>query len=183
MKRATVLLLALLLVLAAGADAKFSSARVCGPSDCREVTLAAGQTVVTMMEAALSTPPGLSSKPPEASAWYRVTLCPGACDSRHAVTLKVLPATGYEYLAPHEQFAQAGWAKLDDPAADVYRRVTKNLEPFPASGLIALGAEEPDSPGQEGIPAWAWVAMAAAPAVLGFVSLGWFQRSRSAAVR
>ena len=74
MKRATVLILALLLVPAAGADAKFSSARVCGPSDCREVTLDEGHTLLTMGEAAFSTRSRLASKPPEASPWYRVTL-------------------------------------------------------------------------------------------------------------
>jgi hypothetical protein len=144
-----------------------------------------------MMEAALAKPSGLSSKPPEASPWYRVTLCPGACDSRHAVTLKVLPAAGYEYLAPNEQFAQTGWAKLDEPAADVYRRVTTGLEPFRASRLLALHAEEPSSvpgeppvsqgsSGQGGIPAWAWTAIAVGAAALGLVSLRWLQRSRGA---
>jgi hypothetical protein len=189
MKRATVLLLALLLVPAARADAKFSSARVCGPSDCREVAVTAGHTVVTMMEAALAKPSGLSSKPPEVSPWYRVTLCPGACDSRHAVTLKVQPAAGYEYLAPNEQFAQTGWAKLDEPAADVYRRVTTGLEPFRASRLLALRAEEPNSvlgedpvsqgpSGHGGIPAWAWIAIAAAAGALALLSRRWLQRSR-----
>jgi hypothetical protein len=192
MKRAIVLLLALLLVPAARADAKFSSARVCGASDCREVAVTAGHTVVTMMEAAVSTPLRLNSKPPEASPWYRVTLCPGQCDSPHALTLKILPAGGYEYLAPNEQLTRKGWAELDEPAAEVYRRVTKGLEPFPASRLLALGAKEPNSVPSEdpvsqgpsdqgGIPAGAWTAIAMAAAALALISLRWLQRLRRSA--
>ena len=49
MKRATVLLLALLLVPAAQADAKFTSARVCGPFHCREITPASGQSLATTL--------------------------------------------------------------------------------------------------------------------------------------
>jgi hypothetical protein len=189
MRRVTVLLLALLLVPAARADAKFSSARVCGASDCREVAVTTGHTVVTMMEAAFSTRSRLTSKPPEASAWYEVTLCPGPCESPNAFTLKALPASGYEYLPPKEQGPRKGWAKLDQHAADVYRSVTTGLEPFPASRLLALGATEPSSvpgehsssrgaSGQGGIPAWAWIAIAAAAVALALLSRRWLQRSR-----
>jgi hypothetical protein len=188
MKRAIVLLLALLLVPAARADAKFSSARVCGASDCREVAVTAGHTVVTMMEAAFSTRSRLTSKPPEASVWYEVTLCPGSCESPNAFTLKALPASGYEYLSPNEQGPRKGWAKLDQHAADVYRRVTTDLEPFPASRLVALGATEPGedsgsrgASGQGGIPAWAWIAIAAAAGALALLSRRWLQRLRRSA--
>jgi hypothetical protein len=185
MKRTTVLLLALLLVPAAQANAKFSSASVCGPSSCRDVRLGAGNadnTLLTMTEAALSTPSQLTSKPPETSPWYRVTLGPG--DSGHALTLKVLPTSGYQYLPPKEQGPWQGWAKLDEPAARAYRSVTKGLEPLPPSRLVALGAAEPSSvPDKDlgsrlGISAWAWTAVAAATAALGFLSLRWLQRSR-----
>jgi hypothetical protein len=189
MRRVTVLLLTLLLVPAARADAKFSSARVCGPSDCREVAIAEGHTLLTMMEAAFSARSQLTSNPPEASPWYRVTLCPGPCESPNAFTLKALPASGHEYLPPQEQGPRKGWAKLDRQAADVYRRVTTDLEPFPASRLAALGAAEPSSvPGEDSgssgtsdqgvIPAWAWIAIAAATAVLGLIYLRGLQRSR-----
>jgi hypothetical protein len=186
MKRATVLLLAVLLVPAARADAKFSSARVCGPSDCREVDLTAEPTLLPLMEAAFARGPGFTSKPPEASPWYRVTLCPGRCDSRHALTLKVLPTAGYEYAWRGWAKRQRGWAKLDEHAAAVYRRVTTGLESFPASRLVALGAAEPSSvPGEDsgsggegGIPTWAWVAIAAAAPALALLSLRLLQRSR-----
>ena len=174
MRRATILLLALLLVPVARADAKFSSARVCGPSDCRAVGLNAGHTVLTIGEAAFSTRSRLTSKPPEASPWYRVTLCPGPCDSRNAFTLKVLPATGYEYLPPKEEGPRKGWAKLDQHAADVYRSVTAGLEPFPAPG------DEPNSgeaSGQGGFPVWAWIMIAAA-GTLALVSIQWLRRAR-----
>jgi hypothetical protein len=54
MKRASALLVALLLVPVASAEAKFSSARVCGPSDCRKVTLASGHELLTMERVAFS---------------------------------------------------------------------------------------------------------------------------------
>jgi hypothetical protein len=184
MRRATILLLVLLLVPVARADAKFSSARVCGPSDCREVALTEGHTLLTMMEAAFSTRSRLTSKPPEASPWYRVTLCPGPCESPNAFTLKALPASGHEYLPPKEQGPRKGWAKLDQHAADVYRRATTDLEPFPASRLVALGATEPGEDSgsqgasdQGGIPAWAWIVIASA-GTLALVSLGWLRRAR-----
>ena len=113
MKRAAVLLLALLLVPAAQADAKFSSARVCGPSDCRDVGLATGHSVLTITEAAFSTRSRLTSKPPDAAPWYRVTLCPGRCGLDGAFALKVLPSVGYEYVPPREEGQRKGWAKLE----------------------------------------------------------------------
>jgi hypothetical protein len=189
MKRATLLFFALLLVPAPSADAKFSSARVCGPSDCREVGLTADRTLLTMMEAAFSTRSRLSPKPPEASPWYRVTLCPGSCDSRHALTLKVLPTAGYEYMPGRGAKPRRGWAKLDEHAAGVYRSVTTGLEPFSASSLLALGATEPTSvPGEDpgsrgassqgGIPAWAWIAISATAAALALLFLRRLQRWR-----
>jgi hypothetical protein len=189
MKRATILFFALLLVPAAQADAKFSSARVCGPSGCREVGLTAGHTVLTMGEAAFSTRSRLTSKTPEASPWYRVRLCPGRCASRHALTLKVLPTAGYEYVTRKAHAARRGWAKLDEHAADVYRSVTTGLEPYPASSLLALGATEPTSvPGEDpgsrgassqgGIPAWAWIAISATAAALALLFLRRLQRLR-----
>ena len=181
MKRATVLLLALLLVPATQADAKFSSARVCGPSNCHEVALTAGHSSTIQEAAFLPRAPRLQ-KPPEAAPWYRVTLCPGRCDSPNASTLRVLPAGGYEYLAPRQRLARKGWAKLDEPAADVYRRITADLEPFPASHLVAIGAEAPDPSGQGGIPAWVWIAIATAAAAIGLCSLGWRRGSRRPAL-
>jgi hypothetical protein len=183
MRRATILLFALLLVPATGADAKFISARVCGPSDCREVAVSAdhtpNHTLSTMMEAAFRSRP--ASNPPEASPWYRVALCSDRCDSRHSLKLKVLPTAGYEYV-PRRGWPKPrrGWDKLDKRAADVYRRITKGLEPFPPSRLLALGATESlsvnEASGQAGIPAWAWIAMAAAAASLVLISRRWLRR-------
>lgn len=178
MKRATVLLLALLLVPAAQADAKFSSARVCGPSDCREVTLSDGRSLAAIQEAVILPRAEPVSTPPEAAPWYRVTLCPGRCDSPNAVRFRVLPAGGYEYLPSRQHLARQEWAKLDEPAADVYRRVTADLEPFPASGLLALGAVKPDPAGGGGIPAWVWIAVAAGAAALALRLLRSLRRSQ-----
>jgi hypothetical protein len=183
MKCGTVLLPALLLVFAAHADAKFSSARVCGPSDCREVTLASGQSLAIIQEAALLPRSQPISKPPEAAPWYRVTLCPGRCDSPSAPALRVLPAGGYQYLAPEKHLARKGWTKLDEPAANVYRRVTKGLEPFPASGLIPLGAVASDPAHGDGFPRWGWVLIAGAIAALTLLALRWLRRPGSEAHR
>ena len=170
MKRATVLFLALLLVPVVQADAKFSSARVCGPSDCREITLASGRSLATIQEAVILPRAKPLSTPPEAAPWYRVTLCTGRCDSPDAASFRVLPADGSEYLPPRQRLARDGWARLGEPVADVYRRVTAGLDPFPASGLLALGATEPTSADgasdQAGTPAWAWIAIAALAATL-----------------
>jgi hypothetical protein len=182
MKRATVLLLALMLVPAAGAAAKFSSARVCGLSDCRAVDVTADRTLLPILETAFSRGPAFTAKPPEASPWYRVTLCPFRCSSRDAITLKVLPTAGYEYAWRGWEQRRRGWAKLDEPAADVYRRVTSGLEPFPASHLVAIGAEAPDPSSQGGAPTWAWVAIGAVVAVLGISSLGWRRGWRRSAL-
>jgi hypothetical protein len=182
MKRAIVLLLALLLAPAARADAKFSSARVCGPSNCHEVTLTAGHSLATIQEAALLPQALHLPKPPDAAPWYRVTLCPERCDSPNAPKLKVLPAGGYQYLPPRERLARKGWTKLDEPAADVYRRIASGLKPFPASHLVAIGAEAPDLSGQGGTPTWVWIAIATAAAAIGLCSLGWRRGSRRSAL-
>ena len=188
MKRATVLFLGLLLLPAAQAEAKFSSARICGPSDCREVTFASGRSLATIQEAVVLPRAEPLSTPPDAAPWYHVTLCPGRCDSPNAATFRVLPANGSEYLPPRQHLARKGWAKLDEPAAAVYRRVTADLESFPASGLLALAAAEPSaasgSSGLGGMPAWAWIAIAAAAAALALLSLQWLRLSwRSPFVR
>src|SRR4051794_16188096 len=74
------------------AEAKFSSARVCGRSDCRRVTLAnqRSQQELFAIEGAVfggsvtngrghrrSASPGTrrAPNPPAAAPWYRVTLC------------------------------------------------------------------------------------------------------------
>ena len=182
MKRATVLILALLLVPAAGADAKFGSARVCGRSDCREVTLDEGHTLLTIEEAAFSARSRLTSNAPEASPWYRVTLGPGQSRRVHGQG-----SAGQRVRVPAAQGAAGrGGAgpSWTNTATDVYRRVTTGLEPFPASRLVAFGAAEPNpAPGEDSgspihIPAWGWIAIAAAAAVLARLSVRWLRPSR-----
>jgi hypothetical protein len=187
MRRMSVLLVALVLVPAASADAKFSAARVCGRIDCRQVSFAAGHQLLALERVAFSAESRLGAKPPHASPWYRVTLCPGRCDSRRALALKVLRSTGYAYLPPREWDhvigdtypPRKGWAKMGEHGADAYRSVTRGLGPFPASRLLRLGAEPGSGPAEEpgsgtsshgGIPAWGWVAIIAA-ATLALLSL------------
>jgi hypothetical protein len=190
MRRASILLLALILVPAASADAKFSSARVCGPSDCREVTPADGDELLAMEapfiggvevdsrghEHRLSAQSKPTSEPPAATPWYRVTLCPGRCDSGSAPTLRVLPSAGYEDLGPN------GWVILGERVANVYRSVTRGLQPFPASRLSSLdpaasSSSQGDASGHGGIPAWTWITVAAVAAALS--ALRWMRRGKA----
>jgi hypothetical protein len=181
MRRAFALSLALLLLPAASAEAKFSVARVCGASDCREVTFASGHELMTMERVAFSAESRLGASPPQASPWYRVTLCPERCGSPGAMALRVLPSVGYAYLPPKVWAEVTGdayppreaWAQLSNRATEVYRRVTACLEPLPASGLLSVRAAAPNPrPGEQpgsigpadhgGIPAWEWLVIAAA---------------------
>ena len=179
MKRATVLLLALLLVPAARADAKFSSARVCGPSDCREVDLDGGAHALAHRGSRL--PRGA---PAHVEASRGVPLVPG--DAGHQATRATRSRSRFcrppdtSTCPPRRRGRGEGWAKLDQHATDVYRRVTTGLEPFPASRLIALGAEDPgsrDASGDAGLPAWTWIAIAAAAAVPAFLTLRRLRRT------
>jgi hypothetical protein len=159
MRRALLALLAFVLVPAMPAEAKFSSARVCGADDCRMVTLDDGHKLLVIAEpvfrgADVSRPGSElakpSSPPPAVSGWYRVTLCPGRCSASGARSMAVAPSAGYEYLGAR------GWVRLDQSAARVYGAVTRNLEPVPASGPA------PDDSAHNGFPAWAWIPIAAA---------------------
>jgi hypothetical protein len=180
MKRASALLLGLLLLPAASAEAKFSAARVCGPLDCRDVTLVADRKLLAMEKVAFSAESRLGARPPQASPWYRVTLCPGSCDARGALAFKVLPSAGYAYLPPSgwdhvtgdTYPPRNGWAKIGEDGTDAFRGVTRDLGSFPASRLVALGATDPSpgpdesgstgTSGDEAIPAWGWIAIASA---------------------
>src|SRR5215211_5047430 len=129
MRRASVLLLALVLVPASAAEAKFSTARICGASDCTRVTLASGHQLTAMEEIAWRAESQLGAKPPAAAPWYRVTLCPGRCDSNDALALKVLPGVGYAYLPPVSWDhvvggtypPRNGWARIDRHDVAAYR--------------------------------------------------------------
>ena len=191
MKRATLALLAALLLPALPAEAKFSSARVCGAHECSAVTFRDGHKLLVMEEPILhgvDVPPRGSehwrpkppSPPPEIAGWYRVTLCPGRCDADGAISLEVLPGAGYQYLGSN------GWVRLDEPASRVYRAVTRGLEPIPGSRLAASDTTPPAEPAgaqpastddsTSPIPAWAWIALIAVVALAVPLSVRWLKR-------
>jgi hypothetical protein len=168
MRRVLLISLALLVLSAASAEAKFSSARVCGVDDCRMVTFNDDHKLLVMQEpvirgADLSRPgsevANPSSPPPEDSGWYRVTFCPGRCSASGARSLMVAPSAGYEYLGAR------GWVRLDQSATRVYSEVTRDLKPIPAAGPA------PEVSGGAGFPAWAWIPIVAAVAVAGLVTM------------
>jgi hypothetical protein len=165
-------LLAFVIVPAMPAEAKFSSARVCGADDCRMVTLDDGHMLLVIAEPVFRgadvARPGSelakpSAPPPAVSGWYRVTLCPGRCSASGARSMAVAPSAGYEYLGAR------GWMRIDQSAASVYGAVTRNLEPVPASGPA------PDS-AQGGFPVWVWIPIVAAVAVAGLVTMRMLKR-------
>jgi hypothetical protein len=189
MRRVLTGALTLLLLSAIPAEAKFSAARVCGATDCRTVSSRDGRKLVVMQEPVVirgprvSRPGGPAAKPSslpaEIAGWYRVILCPGSCEAKDARSLLVAPDAGYEYLGA------GGWVPLDDRGVRVYRAVTRGLDPFPVSRLLAgnaAGASQAAAetasaePPSDGIPTWAWVAISAVAIALGALATVWLRR-------
>ena len=182
------------LVVTSGAEAKFSSARICGRSDCRVLTVTdrASARRLTAIEAAVlggsisnrhggvrPASPGThpAHRAPVAAPWYRVTLCAGRCSGRYSGTLLVLPRPGYEYLGRAgggKPWPGAGWLALGDRAAAVYRRITAGLRPLPVSRLRPVSAAVPAGSGGWSMPVWGWTAfaLAVAAALLGAYRYG-----------
>lgn len=177
----SLLVVAVALAMAASAEAKFSAARVCGVEECSKVTLLDNERLIAMEEIVWKAEVRLGAKPPVAAPWYRVTMCPGNCDSRSALTLRVLPSAGYAFL-PSKVWhrvtgatypPQKAWARLDDGMVAPYRRATNGLEPYPAKGLVAFGASAPSraptsggAVSDGGPPTWVWAAIAALAAAM-----------------
>jgi hypothetical protein len=159
MKRIILAVLALCLLVPATAAAKFSAARVCGPSDCRTVTLDDGQTLLRMEEPVILKRQRVSSASPQ-GPWYRITLCPGRCRSSEAVSVRVFPAARYA------QIEHGGRFGLSDDSLSAYRTATRGLPPYEAA---SDGSGAPG--GSSGVPAWAWGAIAAAALGVGALSV------------
>jgi hypothetical protein len=188
MRRVLLTSLVLLLLAAVPAEAKFSSARVCGAHDCRTVALQHRDTTALQepLIRRLQDGTGRSEPPPRtqvASGWYRVTFCPGPCGAAGAESLRVLPAAGFARME------HGGWRKLPERAARAYDRVTRGLDPLPPSRLIALDpgtvgqlpadpVASHEAPAGGGIPPWAWIAIPAGVVALSLVALRWLARRR-----
>jgi hypothetical protein len=156
--------LALCLLTPAAASAKFSAARICGPSDCRTITFHDGQTLIDMeepiMEGMEASGTGttnvagqpVSKEPDPRGPWYRVILCPGSCSANGAELVRVFPADRYAWMRQH-------WIELDDRALSAYRGAAEGIRPYEPVST----ATDPQSD-SGGTPAWVWVAIGAAVA-------------------
>jgi hypothetical protein len=169
MRRALLAVLALCLLVPAAAAAKFSAARVCGPSDCGTVTFDDGQTLLRMEEPVVLRKGRVASASPRGS-WYRVTLCPEHCGASEAVSLRVFPADRYA------QIGHGGWFRLSDQVVSAYRTATRGLPPY-TPPTSSSGAPSSSS----GVPAWGWAAIAAAALGAGALSIFLVRRVRDRA--
>ncbi len=171
MRRLTIALaLALPLLLAAPAAAKrVTSAKVCGPADCRTVEDHAALT-------ALSQGGSPADPPHEGSGWYdvRITVDTGA--ERHE-TFPMVLVPGAGLLRGGDSEAGYTWMSSSRSAIREYRELTRGLVPFPAAGLPGLEAPAPPPP-RETAPAAAggssplpWIAGGAVLALAAAVAL------------
>ena len=165
MKRTVLAALALCLLVPATAAAKFSAARVCGPSDCRTIGLDDGRTLLRMEEPVILKRRRVASASPQ-GAWYRVTLCPERCGASEAVSLRVFPGAGYARIA------HRGWFRLSDDVLSAYRTATRGLPAYEPASQVSGPAG-----GSGGMPAWAWAVIAAAALGVAMLSI-YLVRSR-----
>jgi MYXO-CTERM domain-containing protein len=182
------LVVALPLAVATPAAAKEPvRAKVCGASDCVEVK--DRSLLLAMVEGGPPGPPPRSGAP-----WYRATMViatgGGHTDS---FPLAVVPRSGYVRSRPDGAFA---WMRMPASGRTAWRRVTRGLEPRPATDLRGLDAPapgaaaparvdevveppaDPTSSASSDSPAWPWIVSAAAGlGLLGMIAV-WLRRRR-----
>jgi hypothetical protein len=130
MKRLSVCLaLVLPLVLAGGAAAKEAvSAKVCGASDCR--TVKDRKALLALMHG------GVPVDPPDASPFYRAELTVRGDGELFTFPVVIVPSKGL--LRGGTEAEGYTWMPVPAKAVRVYRRVTRGLEPLPATKLAGL---------------------------------------------
>jgi hypothetical protein len=193
-----VLLLGLLaMVLPASAGAKnLQSATICGASGCHKAIHRGASKALA--EEALAKGGGPMVPPPSHGApWYRV-LATVAGEGAHArLRLAIVPSLrlirGYDGAS-----GQFNWMSMTALGEGAYSRLTRGLDPFPASSLRGVansGAEnagaprshrDPPSPSLSGgavdsgggPPIWAWTLIGAAALAVG-LGAGWRWRRRT----
>jgi hypothetical protein len=173
MRRAAYILGLPILLLAAGPAAakEVSAAKVCGANGCHEVK---DRTLLAAMpEGGPPAPP-----PKHPSGWYRATLTVRAGDARDRFDVQVVLGSRYFGGNYDPAVGQYMWSHMADDTAAAYRRITRGLEPFPASTLRGLHPHplraqvaevvappaEPE-PAGGGFP-WLWTALGTAAALL-----------------
>jgi hypothetical protein len=137
MKRLIVGLTLLALPLAAASPAvakEVAHAKVCGPSDCREVKDHDGQ--LALIEGGPPTAP-----PPKASPWYRAVVTMRGDGERPTFTTALLPAAGL--VRGDSEYGGYTWMSIAKESASTVREITRGLEPFPAAELRGLDAAAP----------------------------------------
>lgn len=176
--------MALPLAVAAPAGAKEPvRAKVCGASDCVEVK--DRSLLFAMVEGGPPGPPPRSGAP-----WYRATILIDADGHRESFSLAAEPRRGYSRSRPDGAFV---WMRMTGSGQVAWRRVTRGLEPRPASDLRGLETpapgtaaaarvdevvEPPADPASSDSPAWRWIATAAAGIGLIGIVAAWLRRRR-----
>ena len=136
----TVVALSLMTAVAAAKEVK--SATVCGPADCVSVD-------DNQRSEALIFGGSPSDPPPQAEAWYRVRFVIGGGGGHEAFTIDVLPKSGY--IRSPDQFTGSEWSDMSAQQQAAYRRLTADIDPFPAERLT--GVENPKLPAANPPPA------------------------------
>jgi MYXO-CTERM domain-containing protein len=180
---ASTAIVALSLMTAVAAAKEVQSATVCGPTDCVSVDDDQRSEALVMGGSP-------SDPPPKAEAWYRVRLVIGGDGAHDAFTINVLPKSGY--IRSRDQFGGSIWSDMSAQQHASYRRLTADLDPFPAERLTGISnpklpAADPAPPApaepaekDEGSSPTPWLIAAGALAALAVAALVRRIRRRSA---
>ena len=136
--RAVVAGIGALLVLAVAGPASAKEvvrAKVCGATDCREVT--DRDQLLALAEGGPPTDP-----PEKASGWYRAELTVRGDGEKFTFRVAIVPAA--ELLRGENDDGTYNWLPVSDAAASAYRDMTRGLEPIAAAKL--RGLDVPDLP-------------------------------------
>jgi hypothetical protein len=178
MKRLTpCLVLVLALALAGGAAAKeIESAKVCGASDCRTVT--EHKALVALSRG------GPPADPPDAAAFFRVQLTMRGDGERATFPVAIVPAA--RLLRDGNTADGYRWFHVPAGVVREYRRITRGLEPLPASKLRGLSprkarVDEVVLPPEQPEPttsslAWPWIVSGLAGAAVLLLAVGRLRR-------
>ena len=152
---------------AAAASAKeIASVKVCGADGCQDVTDRATMAVTD------GGPP--TGRPDEKSAFYRVKI------SVKGEEGQVVPGWTFLWVpaAQKVKFEDETWGNPPSTTIDELTALTRKIEPLPASKLVLPAPAEPvevvtnepaPAPADDGLPAIAWVFLAAG--ALGLLAL------------
>src|SRR5215211_6398717 len=143
-------LMALPLVPAAQASAKeVAKAKVCGPSDCREVK--DHDQRLALIEG--GGPP--TAPPPNASPWYRAVVTIRGEGERSTFTTALLPAAGL--VRGESEYGGYTWMPIAKESASAVREMTRGIQPFPAAKLRGLDPDAPKATSDGGSSALVWL--------------------------